>query len=269
MERREIREFQEKVFSFYREKGRRFPWRETTDRYAVMVSETMLQQTQAERVAARFPEWMDRFPDIVSLADSSLRDVLGCWSGLGYNSRGQRLQRCARIVADHHGGVVPGSPGELIRLPGIGAYTSRSIPIFADNLDIATVDTNIRRILIHEFALPESIAPRALLDLAERLLPRGRSRDWHNALMDYGALVLTGKRTGIRPRTKQSPFKGSDRWYRGRVISELVGRDGMLLGELEAAYGRRAVDVLARLEEEGLVERVEEAGREPFFRIPE
>ncbi|ASQ91672.1 Fe-S cluster assembly protein HesB [Prosthecochloris sp. GSB1] len=269
MDGNEICEFQEKVFAFYRENGRRFPWRGTVDRYAVMVSETMLQQTQAERVAARFPEWMARFPDIVSLADASLKDVLGCWSGLGYNSRGQRLQRCARIVADVHGGVVPGSPGELIRLPGIGAYTSRSIPIFADNLDIATVDTNIRRILIHQFSLPESITQRALLDLAERLLPRGRSRDWHNALMDYGALVLTGKRTGVGPRTKQSAFKGSNRWYRGRIIRALVGTDGLFLDEVEVAYGRRGLDMLARLEEEGLVERVEASGREPFFRIPE
>ncbi len=261
--------FRKRIFSFYRENARSFPWRETTDRYRVMVSEMMLQQTQTERVTGKYADWIKRFPDVVALAEASLREVLECWSGLGYNSRGQRLHRCARTIADEYGGVVPASPGELARLPGIGAYTSRSIPIFADNLDIAAVDTNIRRILIHELGAPETASPGELLSLAETVLPRGRSREWHNALMDYGALVLTGRRTGIRPRTRQSAFKGSNRWYRGQVVRDLLGKKVMLLEELAGLYGEGIVDVLGELEREGLVERVPSPSGDDLFRIPE
>lgn len=269
LKQEQVEQFQEKVFAFYRGNKRQFPWRETTDRYAVMVSEIMLQQTQAERVIDKFLMWLDRFPDILSLADASLKEVLSYWSGLGYNARGQRLHRCAKIIADEYSLVVPSSPEELIRLPGIGVYTSRSIPVFADNLDIAAVDTNIRRICIYELGLPETIKPGELLAVAGKVLPRGQSREWHNALMDYGALVMTGKKTGIRPLTRQSRFKGSKRWYRGNIVRDLVGTDGMVLEELTERYGERVVAVLAELEKEGLVERSPEDASNPYYRIPE
>ncbi len=269
LERERIERLQEKVFDFYRGNKRMFPWRETTDRYAVLVSEIMLQQTQAERVVEKFLAWLERFPDIRSLANASLKDVLASWSGLGYNARGQRLQRCAKIIDSEYAGVVPSLQEKLIGLPGIGFYTSRSIPIFADNLDIATVDTNIRRIYIHEFGLPEIIKPGELLSLAEEILPAGRSRDWHNALMDYGALFLTGRKTGVRPVTRQSKFKGSKRWYRGRIVKALVGVEVMHLEELTGRYGEDVVGVLAELEEEGLVERCQVPDSGTCYRIPE
>ncbi len=269
LEREKIGYLREKVFAFYRENRRKLPWRETTDRYAVLVSEMMLQQTQAERVKRKYLEWLERFPDIRSLADASLKEVLSYWSGLGYNARGQRLHRCAKIIVSDYGAQVPSSPEELIRLPGIGAYTSRSIPIFADNLAIATVDTNIRRIYIHELGLPENIGARELLEIAEAVLPEGKSRDWHNALMDYGALCLTGRKTGIRPLSRQSKFEGSRRWYRGRIIKELVRVEHMQLEELTDRYGEAVADILAELEAEGLVERFHGKASSQFFRIQE
>lgn len=252
-----IEDFRRKIFDFYGHSRRSFPWRQTCDRYAVMVSEIMLQQTQADRVAIKYTAWMERFPDTATLASASLRDVLAFWSGLGYNSRGQRLQTCARTVMERFGGVVPAAPAELITLPGIGDYTSRSIPVFADNLDVAAVDTNIRRIIIHEFALPEDTPKRRMQAIAEQLLPAGRSRDWHNALMDYGSLCLTSRITGIRPLTKQSKFQGSKRWYRGRLLKALVDSGQLLPEEIEERYGdcpwgiREIIDGLVR---DGLVD---------------
>ena len=270
IDRKTVDRLQEKVFTFYRENGRSFPWRETTDRYAVFVSEIMLQQTQAERVVGKYGRWLERFPDIHALAGASLKDVLACWSGLGYNARGQRLHRCAGIIVREYGGAVPASPETLMTLPGIGFYTSRSIPIFADNLDIVTIDTNIRRILIHELGLTEKkIKPAELLFLAEKLLPQGRSREWHNALMDYGALCLTGKKTGIRPLTRQKKFRGSRRWYRGTIIKELVDTDVMFLEELQERYGADVVSILDDLEKEGLVERFDSESERVVYRIPE
>ena len=255
----QIESFRQKIFEFYRDNRRSFPWRETTDRYAVLVSEIMLQQTQADRVVEKFTAWMHRFPDAKTLASSSLRDVLALWSGLGYNSRGQRLQLCARIVMERFGGVLPATPELLKTLPGIGDYTSRSIPVFADNLDVAAVDTNIRRIIIHEFALPEDSPKRVIQAAADQLLPQGRSREWHNALMDYGSLNLTSRRTGIRPLTRQSKFQGSKRWYRGRLIKGLVESDGMFLEEIEEKYAScpwGVHDIINDLISEGLVEKM-------------
>jgi A/G-specific adenine glycosylase len=258
-----VEAFRERIFEFYRLKGRTFPWRLTTDRYTVMVSEIMLQQTQADRVVPRFTLWMERFPDVKALAGASLREVLQLWSGLGYNSRGQRLHKAATLIVEEHGGQVPSEPDTLIRLPGIGAYTSRSIPVFADNRDIATVDTNIRRVLIHQLNLPESITPANLLEVAGQVLPEGRSRDWHNALMDFGALELTSRRSGIAPLTRQSRFKGSRRWYRGELLRELlasgeVSRQGLEERHVECPYGiGTIVDALVG---EGLVEEYGDAG---------
>ncbi len=256
----DIELFHQKIFDFYLLHRRNFPWRETTSRYAVMVSEIMLQQTQTDRVVGKFMTWMERFPDTESLASASLREVLALWSGLGYNSRGQRLQTCAKVIMDRFGGVVPSSPEKLKTLPGIGEYTCRSIPVFADNLDVAAVDTNIRRIIIHEFALPEDSGKSTIQFAAEQLLPKGESREWHNALMDYGALNLTSRKTGIRPLTKQSKFQGSKRWYRGKLLKELVGSQHIDLEALEEKYGecpwglQEIIDGLVR---EGLVDETE------------
>ena len=107
-------------------------------------------------------------------------------------------------------------------IPGIGPYTSRAIQIFAANKDLVTVDTNIRRIFIHEFHLPEDYPEKSLWELAERCLLKGKSRQWHNALMDYGALFLTSKKTGISPKTKQSRFEGSDRQIRAQILRKLL-----------------------------------------------
>jgi A/G-specific adenine glycosylase len=262
---RDVELFRQKIFDFYQLNRRSFPWRETTDRYAVMVSEIMLQQTQAERVAGKFTAWMEQFPDTAALASASLREVLMLWSGLGYNSRGQRLQTCARMIEERFSGIVPSTPLELKMLPGIGEYTCRSIPVFADNLDLAAVDTNIRRIIIHEFDLPEDTPKPKIQAAAEQLLPEGRSREWHNALMDYGALHLTSRKTGIRPLSTQSKFHGSRRWYRGRLLKELVVSEFLFLEELEEKYGScpwGLQEIINDLVSEGLVREVDNPNRE-------
>jgi len=261
----DVEHFRKKIFDFYRLNRRTFPWRETTDRYAVLVSEIMLQQTQAERVVGKFAAWMESFPDTGTLASASLRDVLALWSGLGYNSRGQRLQTCARRIVELFGGVVPPTPAELKTLPGIGDYTCRSIPVFADNLDYAAVDTNIRRIIIHEFALPEDTPKPKIQAAAEQLLPHGRSREWHNALMDYGALHLTSRTTGIRPLTRQSKFQGSKRWYRGRLLKELLASEHVCIEEIEEKYGDcpwNLQEIIGDLVREGLVDEAESPNRQ-------
>ncbi len=264
--------FRGKIFDFYRLNRRYFPWRETTDRYAVMISEVMLQQTQAERVVPKFEAWLHHFPDISHLSKASLQEVLVLWSGLGYNSRAVRLHQCATLVMERYQGIIPSHPELLKKLPGIGEYTSRSIPVFADNMDLAAVDTNIRRILIHEFALPDNCSAHRLQEMAEAILPSGKSREWHNALMDYGALELTSKKTGIRSLSQQSKFEGSKRWYRGRLIKELIQSEMMFMEEIEERYAECPWDlpeIITGLIRDGLIERHESATSFPttFFKI--
>ncbi|HIH37723.1 A/G-specific adenine glycosylase [Candidatus Woesearchaeota archaeon] len=220
-----IQALQNKILSNYKKNKRDFPWRKTTDPYHILVSEIMLQQTQTDRVIKKYEEFIKKFPTISVLAKASLADVLIAWSGLGFNGRAKRLQDCAKEIAKMKS--FPKAPGELQKLPGIGPYTSRSILIFAFNKDLACVDTNIRRILIHELHLKESISDKELQEIAESIVPRNKSRDWHNALMDYGAQILTSRTTGIAPKSTQSKFEGSNRWYRGQILKILAKEDSI------------------------------------------
>jgi A/G-specific adenine glycosylase len=253
-----VNALQKKIFSYYEKEGRDLPWRHTTNRYYILVSELMLQQTQVSRVIEKYVAWIERFPTVQSLAKAPLKEVLALWSGLGYNSRAKRLQDTAKILMEKYNGKVPSTAEELITLPGIGPYTSRSVLIFADNQDLATVDTNIRRILIHELQLPETISDKELFAHAQKLLPKGRSRDWHNALMDYGATHLSARKTGIQAKTKQSTFKNSRRYYRGQILKILTQKENITLKRLQELYTDCPHDfdtILAEMLAEGLLKK--------------
>lgn len=255
-----VARFQQRLLSWYAANGRDLPWRHTSDPYAILVSEVMLQQTQVARVIARYAEWLRSFPTLESLAESPLEQALRLWQGLGYNNRARRLRECAVAVVGVTGprgrSRLPRSINELQSLPGIGPYTARAVLVFAHNEDVAAVDANVRRVLTHELGLPPALSERGLQTVADAVLPLGRSRAWHNALMDYGALVLTARATGIAPRTRQSPFEGSRRQLRARLLRVLL-RDGpTTLQRLPTQSGVPAVDVLDvvdRLCRDGLV----------------
>jgi A/G-specific adenine glycosylase len=143
--------YQNKILLRREENARDFPWRSThVDPYHVLVSEMMLQQTQAERVVPKFLNFLDEVPTLQHLADLERKDLLRLWSGLGFNSRAMRLQQTAQIVVDKYNSLIPQSRELLMAFPGIGAYSSASIPAFAYNLPEPVVDTNIRRVMIHE-----------------------------------------------------------------------------------------------------------------------
>ena len=247
-----IRKFQEKIFAFYRRQGRDLPWRRTTDPYRILVSEIMLQQTQVERVIPFYERWLERWDSVDALAGASLQEVLEQWMGLGYNNRAMRLLETAkRITADYAGDVLAACR-EYRNLPGVGEYTSRAVRIFAANENLAAVDTNIRRILMAEFSL-QNPSTADLRQLAERCLPIGRSRDWHNALMDYGALHLTAAKSGISPASRQGKFAGSVRQLRAEILRELLQK-----GQLPCQYfesDERFPAALRGLLREGLCRR--------------
>jgi A/G-specific adenine glycosylase len=257
-----VRAFQDHILAWFAGNARDLPWRRTTDPYAVLVSEVMLQQTQVSRVVPRYVAWMAEYPRLEDLASASLAHVLRSWQGLGYNNRALRLRECAISSVPATRGpapaALPHTPEELRRLPGIGPYTARAVLIFAHDRDVAAVDANVRRVLTHALRLPPDVSSGELQAVADAVLPAGRSREWHNALMDYGALVLTARRTGIASSTSQSAFEGSRRQRRARVLRWILRHGPSTVPELAGAIGltgsaaRQIVDLL---ENDGLVRR--------------
>lgn len=214
--------YQHKILTRRENNARDFPWRHGNDPYHVLVSETMLQQTQAERVVPKFLNFLEEVPTLQSLAELERKDLLRLWSWLGFNSRALRLQQTARIIVQQYHAQVPQDRETLRSFPWIGAYSSASIPAFAYNLPEPVVDTNIRRVMIHELWVSHTLKPKELETIALQCIPEWKSRDWHNALMDYGALVATAKATWIKSLGKQSKFEWSRRQVRWNILKRLT-----------------------------------------------
>src|SRR5258708_1183001 len=183
------------ILQWYAVERRDLPWRSTDDPYAILVSEIMLQQTQVERVLPKYQQFLATFPTLADLAAASTADVISAWVPLGYNMRAVRLQSIARQVIAEYNGRIPDTIDELLKPKGIGRYTAGAIACFAYHQQVATVDTNIRRVLHRIFLGLEHPEPRAndvqILELAEQVLPEGNAYSWNQALMDTGATICT------------------------------------------------------------------------------
>ncbi len=195
MERERAVQAHHLLLEWYERVGRKLPWRETDDPYAILVSEMMLQQTQVDRVLPKYREFLERFPTLEALAEASTAEVIRAWAPLGYNMRAVRLQAIARQVVAEYQGQIPSSVTELLKLKGVGRYTAGAIACFAHQQQVATVDTNIRRVLHRLFVgIEKPEAPPRDEDawrLAEAALPMGEAYRWNQALMDLGATVCT------------------------------------------------------------------------------
>ncbi len=241
-----ISKFQQKILDWYDVHKRNLPRRDNENPYWVFVSEVMSQQTQVDRVVPKFYAFISELPDIFALAQVAKPDLLRLWSWLWFNSRAVRLQLAARNIVDNHSWIIPANRKLLLELPWIWPYTSASICAFAYNLPEPVVDTNIRRVLIHEAKLDETIWREELEELARACIPENRSRDWHNALMDYWALVATAKATWIRPLSKQSKFEWSDRQVRGWILKKLVWGEKLHLDDVWVSFPKKEVTSIIR-----------------------
>lgn len=154
----------------------------------------MLQQTQVSRVLPKYGEWLTKYPSLEALAQAGVRDVREAWYPLGYNIRPVRLREIARAAVRDHGGRIPDTRDELLKLKGIGPYTAGAVLSFAYRRDAAILDTNVRRVLRRVFLGDGAAAPSAMLwKLSETLLPRGKAYNFNQALMDFGATVCTAR----------------------------------------------------------------------------
>lgn len=239
---------------WYARHARDLPWRRPGfPAWGTLVSEVMLQQTQAARVAVEIDAWLARWPDPAALAAAPSADVLRAWGNLGYPRRALRLQDAARAIVERHGGEVPADVDALLALPGVGDYTARAVAVFHHGVRAPVADTNVRRVvarLVHGVADQGPPKRRDLVDV-ERLLPDdpGEAAVVSAALMELGALVCTarspdcdacpladscawlaaGRPDNAPPRRAPQPrFEGSDRQARGRVMAALRASDDAL-----------------------------------------
>ncbi|MFZ0005596.1 A/G-specific adenine glycosylase [Methanoregula sp.] len=260
------KEFRRMVLTFYNRYGRHdMLWRHTDDPYRIFVSEIMLQQTQVERVAVKYPEFIDAFPDFASLARAPLTDVLKVWQGMGYNRRAISLKKSAEKMEKEFCGILPSDPHVLATFPGIGPATASSICAFAFNMPVVFIETNIRRVFIHFFfSGRESITDADILSVVERMLDRDNPRIWYWALMDFGAEL---KKSVPNPNykstayVKQAPFAGSDRRIRGIILKYLLikhtAREEEITGLVREKSDRVRL-ILAALEREGFLRKESE-----------
>lgn len=256
-----VEQVHQALLSWYAAEQRDLPWRTTSDPYAILVSEIMLQQTQVDRVLPKYQQFLTAFPTLAALAEAPTSEVIAVWVPLGYNMRAVRLQAIARQVLAEYEGRIPDTIEELLNLKGVGRYTAGAIACFAYHRQVATVDTNIRRVLHRIFLGLEHPEPRAndaqMLTLAEQVLPQGSAYNWNQALMDLGATICTStnpqcsrcplqetclaytemgqyslfpsgtvlrqlrKVAEKKASYKAQPFTSSNRYFRGRIVDLL------------------------------------------------
>ena len=223
------------LLAWFHENGRDLPWRGTRDPYAILVSEVMLQQTQAARVVPRWQAWLERWPSAEALAAASTADVIRDWQGLGYNRRAVALQRAARVVAER------GWPDDLTALPGVGPYTADAIACFAFGRPVLPLDVNVRRVCERtEEAFDHSCA-QALMDLGATVCIARVPRCGECPLAS--GCPSRGRR--FEPLRRQGPFEGSFRQRRATTL-RLIAAEPRPLASLDA-------DAVRSLERDELV----------------
>ena len=248
----QVVDFKQHIWSFYREEGRPFSWRNIDNPYYIVVSEIMLQQTQTYRVASKYEAFIAAFVTWQSLATASTHDVLCAWQGLGYNRRALALHAIAKLVVADFEGELPNDPTVLVQFPGIGKATAASICAFAFNKPTIFIETNIRTVFIHFFFKDvQTVGDDQLLPLVTQTVDQENPREWYYALMDYGVMLKKSQPNPSRKSshyTKQSRFEGSDRQIRGAIIRLLTQQEKFTLQALISGLDKDATRVTAQVE---------------------
>jgi A/G-specific adenine glycosylase len=277
------------LLAWYDREGTPFPWRTARDPYLALVAAVASQQTQMSRVLQIYERWTEAFPTLAALASAERAEVLRVWGRAGYPRRAVGLHETARICLERHGGALPREEAALLALPGVGPFTAAIVRCFGFGEDAVAIDTNIVRIVgrvvLGDLQPAKDSRPADLEAAAARLMRPGTAAAWNPALMEYGARVcvprprcdvcVVASLCAARPRfasgeraepvRAQGAFEGSDREWRGRIMSELREEGSLARSTLtrrlrsagaEASTVRRLVDDLVR---EGLAWRA--AGR--------
>ncbi len=230
-------QFQRTLLAWYDRFGRKhLPWQRPRTPYRVWISEIMLQQTQVTTVIGYFHRFMAAFPDVVTLAEAELDQVMQLWSGLGYYRRARHLHQAARIIAERHGGKIPNRLDALMMLPGIGRSTAGAIMSLAFDQPAPILDGNVKRLWCRLHGIDtwpgEATTHRRLWQLSEAYLPPQRPGDYTQALMDFGATVCT--RT--QPACSDCPFNQECRAHLGGMEDQLPIRRPTRTKPIQTSY---------------------------------
>jgi A/G-specific adenine glycosylase len=274
------------VTRWYASQARDLPWRQPgVTPWGVLVSEVMLQQTQAARVEPAWREWLERWPTPASLAAETPGTAIRAWGRLGYPRRALRLHACATAIVDRHGGTVPSTLEDLMALPGVGMYTARAVAAFAFRQRHPVVDTNVRRVVARAVtgaADAGQVTKAADLVAVEALLPADpeRAATASVAFMELGAVLCTPRtprcaecplwmrcawrRSGgvvpAGPSRRRQRYAGTDRQVRGLLLAVLREASGPVPGQrLDLVWGDpiQRERALSGLVEDGLVRQVQ------------
>lgn len=286
-----VRQFQDEIFAWWQNHKRDLPWRHTRDPYKIFISEIMLQQTQVDRVISKYLEFIKLFPSVYALAEAPTEKILILWKGLGYNRRALYLKKTAQAVVQQYNGSFPPNISQLSQLPGIGPYTASAICVFAYEQNEVVIDTNVRRVLdyfmneynerkkqIHEPKVSyESVKKNGMTHrmqqhIARQLLPTGKSWDWHQALMDYSALVLPKKK---RPKLSVK-FSHTPRFFRGQIMNDLrTGKKPLTDIQKKFAVWQKEISqhynfhsIIQKMEHEGLL-TCKKVGKTEYLELPQ
>lgn len=200
---------QDWLLAWFERSRRDFPWRHTDNPYIVLVTEKLLQQTAArDSVVKAFHDLTTLYPSVSELADADDAELERILAPLGFHYRAKELKVLARTLLEEHGGSVPADLKQLKALPGVGDYMARAVLSFAYGQDVAVVDTNVARFLYRVFAIPGPMPSnparkRTLLELAQELVPSGRSKEFNLAVLDLCALVCTP----TKPKCTECPVQ--------------------------------------------------------------
>ena len=220
------------ILDWFSRKGRVFPWRyDSPDPYHVLISEYMLQQTQTTRIAERYPIFLAKFPNILSLSKASNQEIILAWQGLGYNNRALRLRDCANAIVNMHEGKIPVDYHALLSLPGIGPYTASAIMSFAYGCDISVIDVNIRRIYarLNGYSNLDKMSIKSIESFAEQIYPQGKSSEW----------IEKKKVKRNEPSHRNIP----NRIWRGRIIEFLRNTNEYLSDSSDLLRGVLGVSI--------------------------
>lgn len=260
--------------------------REGLSPWAILLSEVMAQQTQADRAAEKWREFLDRWPTPEAMAAAPKADIIAAWSGLGYNRRAVNLHNCAQAIAMDFDGNLPDTAKALESLPGIGPYTARAVMAFAYNAPTVPVDTNIARVIAR--LLNTVLDRKVAQELADGLVTttNAPSATLTDAIMDLGATICMAKQAncptcplaspcayraqielnpfdaedpaakGAHRPVKQAAFKGSDRQVRGAILRSLTAQSPIQEAELTEKHGPKTPELLLALAKDGLAVKI-------------
>ncbi|AEE21050.1 A/G-specific adenine glycosylase [Glaciecola sp. 4H-3-7+YE-5] len=217
--------FANRILSWFDSHGRKdLPWQQGKTPYSVWVSEIMLQQTQVKTVIPYYQKFMQRFPDILTLANAPQDEVLHHWTGLGYYARARNLQKAAQVIRDQYDGKFPQDINDVIALPGVGRSTAGAVLSLACAQHHSILDGNVKRVLARYFAVDgwpgKKDVEQALWQYADSLTPNSRTGDYTQAMMDMGATICTRS----KPKCDSCPLQQNCLAFAQGRQSELPGK---------------------------------------------